>query len=198
MPNRDFMDIMFEGTVATGKNASYTSGQIPKESIEESGDSANSKEFVDPQCQPSVNVDPMEVEGPSLSRAGLAVNKGKGLASDVHLFKPICKKPRNICSIVQEMSESLKSISDVIVESRSVSTHTPFASTAATEVKAILDMVLSLSGVQSGDHLHLFSTLFFLEKVEGRHMFATLGDKKDVQLKWLEMQYRRNTQFHFS
>ena len=135
---------------------------------------------------------------PIMSRAGLVVNKGKGLASDVHLFKPIFKKPRKRCSIVQKMSNSLKSILDVIVESRSVNTHTPFASTAATEVKAILDMVLSLSGVQSGDRLHLFNTLFFMEKVEGRHMFATLGDKKDVQLKWLEMQYQRNPRFHFS
>ena len=65
MSNRDFMYIMFNGTVATGKNVSCTSGQIPKESIEGSGDSTNSKEFVDPQCQPSMNVDPMEVEGPS-------------------------------------------------------------------------------------------------------------------------------------
>ena len=60
------MDIMFGGTVATGKNAFCTSGEIPKESIEGSGDFADSKEFVDPQCQPYVNVDPMEFEGPSL------------------------------------------------------------------------------------------------------------------------------------
>ena len=84
------------------------------------------------------------------------------------------------------MSYSLKSISDVIVESRSISTHTSFASTATTEIKAILDMVLSLPRVQSGDRLHLFSTLFFMEKVEGRHIFAALGDNKDVQLKWLK------------
>ena len=192
------MDIMFGGTVATGKNASYTNGQLPKESIEESGDSANSKEFVDPQCQPSMNVDPMEVEGPSLSRAGLAVNKGKGLATNIHLFKPICKKSRKKHSVAQEMSYSLKSISDVIVESRSISTHTSFASTATTEIKAILDMVLSLPGVQSGDRLHLFSTLFFMEKVEGRPMFATLSDDKDVQLKWLERQYQRHPEYHFS
>ena len=96
------------------------------------------------------------------------------------------------------MSDFLKNISDVIVESRSVSTRTPFASTAATEVQAVLDMVLSLLGVQSSDHLHLFNTLFFMEKVEGRHMFATLGDKKDVQLKWLEMQYQRHPKYHFS
>ena len=84
------------------------------------------------------------------------------------------------------MSDSLKSISDVIVESRNISTRTPFASTTTTEFKAILDMVLSLPGVQSGDHLHLFSTFFFMEKVEGRHIFAALGDNKDVQLKWLK------------
>ena len=92
MPNKDSMDIMFGGTFAMGKIAFCMSGQIPKESTEGSGDSANSKEFVDPQCQPSVNVDPMDVEGPSSSRA--AVNKGKGLASGVHLFKPICKKQK--------------------------------------------------------------------------------------------------------
>ena len=85
---------MFEGTIAMGKNAFCTSGEIPKECTEGSGDSIDSKEFVDPQCQPSMNVDPMEVEGPSLSRAGLAVNKGKGLASDVHIFRRICNKDR--------------------------------------------------------------------------------------------------------
>ena len=76
----------------------------------------------------------MEVEGPSLSRAGPTVNKEKGLANGVHLFKGICKKPRKKRSVVQEMSNSLKNISDVIVESRSVSTRTPFASTAAVKV----------------------------------------------------------------
>ncbi|KAL0008215.1 hypothetical protein SO802_009717 [Lithocarpus litseifolius] len=86
MPNRDSMDIRFRGTIAMGKNAFYTSGQIPKEST----------------------------EGPSLSKAELAVNKGKGLASSVHLFKPICKKPRKKRLVVQEMSGSLKSISDFI------------------------------------------------------------------------------------
>ena len=186
MPNKDSMDIMFGGTFAMGKSAFCMSGQIPKESTEGSGDSANSKEFVDPQCQPSVNVDPMDVEGPSSSRARPTVNKEKGLASGVHLFKPICKKPRKMRLVVQEMSDSLKSISNVIVESRSVSTRMPFASTTTTEFKAILDMMLSLPRVQSSNHLHLFSTLFFMEKVEGRHMFAALGDNKDVQLKWLE------------
>ena len=94
------MKIMFEGIVATEKNAFCTSDEIPKECIEGSGDSANSKEFVDPQCQPSANVDPMEVEGPSSSRVGPTVNKGKDLASDVHIFKGICKKPRKKCSVV--------------------------------------------------------------------------------------------------
>ena len=50
-------------------------------------------------------------------------------------------------SVVQEMSDSLKNISDVIVESRSVSTRALFASTATIEVQATLDMVLSLPGV---------------------------------------------------
>ena len=88
------MDIMFGGTIATGKNAFCTSSQIPKETTEGSGDSTDSIEFVDPQCEPFVNVDPMEVEGPSSSRARPAMNKGKDLATSVHLFKPICKKPK--------------------------------------------------------------------------------------------------------
>ena len=138
---------MFEGTIATRKNALCTSGEIPEECTEGFEDSTDSKEFVDPQCQPSTNVDPMEVEGPSLSKAGPTVNKGKGLASSVHLFRKICKKPKKKRSVVQEMSDSLKNISDVIVKSRSVSTRTPFASTATTEVKAILDVVLSLPRV---------------------------------------------------
>ena len=96
------------------------------------------------------------------------------------------------------MPDSLKSISDIIVESRSVSTRPTFASTTTTQVKAILDMKLSLPGVQPGDCLHLFNTLFFMEKIEGRSMFATLVDDKYVQLKWLEMQYQRHPKYHFS
>ena len=89
------MEIMFEGTVVMGKNAFYTSGEIPNECIERFGDSTDSKEFVDPQCKPFANsVDPMEVEGPASSRARPAVDKGKGLASDVQLFRGICKKLR--------------------------------------------------------------------------------------------------------
>ena len=85
---------MFGGTVVTGKNAFCTSGPIPTETTKGSGDSVNSIEFVDPQCEPVMNVVAMEVEGPSSSRAGLVVNKGKGLATSVHIFKPICKKPK--------------------------------------------------------------------------------------------------------
>ena len=88
------MEIMFEDTVATGKNAWTPSGEIPKECTEGFGNSTDSKEFLDPQCQPSTDVDPMEVKGPSFSRAGLAMNKGKGLASGVHLLRGIHKKPR--------------------------------------------------------------------------------------------------------
>ena len=94
------MEIMFEGTIATRKNAFCMSGEISKECIEGFGDSTDSKEFVDPQCQPSINVDLMEVEGPSLSRVGPIVNKGKGLASGVHLLRGICKKPRKKHSVV--------------------------------------------------------------------------------------------------
>ena len=144
-----------------------------------------------------MNVDAMEVEGPSLSRARPAVTKGKGLATYVYLFKPICKKSRKKHSVAQEMSDSLKSISDVIVESRSVSTRMDIASTATSQVKAILDMVLSLPGMHSGHYLHLFSTLYFMEKERGRHMFVAFGNEKDVQLKWLEKEYQRHPEFHF-
>ena len=135
---------MYGGMVAIGKNAFCTSGQIPKETTEGSGDSTYSTKFVDPQCEPFVNVDTMEVEGPSSSRAEPVVSKGKGLTTSVHLFKPMCKKSRKKCSVVQEMFDSLKSISNVIVESRSVSTRMDITSTVTTQVKAILDMVLRL------------------------------------------------------
>ena len=102
---------MFEGTVATGKNTFCTSGEIPNEYTEGSEDSTDSKEFVDPQCEPSANsVKPMKVEGPASSRARPAVNKGKGLTSGVQLFRGICKKPRKKRSTMQEMSDSLKSM----------------------------------------------------------------------------------------
>ena len=166
---------MFEGTVATGKNAFGTSGEIPKECTEGFGDSTDSKEFVDPQCEPSVNsVDPMEVEGPASSRARPAVNKGKGLETSVHLFRGICNKQKKKRSVVQKMSDSLKSMSDVIVESRSVSTRTPFRTTAANEMQAIMDMVLSLPGVQVGDRLHMFNTFFFVNNQEMNPQFHVL------------------------
>ena len=139
----------------------------------------------------------MKVEGPSSSRAGPVVTKGKGLATSVHIFKPICKKSRKKRSVVQEMSDSLKSISDVIVKSRSVSTRMDITSTATTQVKALLDMVLSLPGVHSSHYLHLFSTLYSMEKERGRHMFVAFGNEKDVQLKWLEKEYQRHPDYHF-
>nr|POF25146.1 hypothetical protein CFP56_47394 [Quercus suber] len=94
LPNRELLNIMFGGTLATGNKAFCTSGPIPTETTEGSGDSTDDLEFVDPQCEPVVNVDEMEVEGPSLLRAGPAMNKGKGLATSVHIFKPISKKPK--------------------------------------------------------------------------------------------------------
>ena len=182
MPNVKFMEIMFEGTVATGKNAFCTSGEIPKECSERSGDSADREGFLDPQCEPSANsVDPMEVEGPASSKERPTMDKGKGLASGVQLFRRICKKPRKKRSTIQEMSNSLKSVSDVIVESRSVSTHnTPFRTTATNEMQAIMDMVLSLPGVQAGDRLHMFGTFFFVNNVDGRNMFVANVQRKEV------------------
>ncbi|KAL0001715.1 hypothetical protein SO802_015496 [Lithocarpus litseifolius] len=196
LSNVKSMEIMFEGTVAMGKNAFYMSGEIPNECTEGSRDSTDSKEFVYPQCQSSANVDPMEVEGPASLRARPAVNKGKGLASGVHLFRRICKKPRKKRSVVQDMSNSLKNISDVIVESRSVSTQTPFHTTATNEMQAIMDIGLSLPKVQAGDRLHMFNTFFFMNNLDDRNMFAANVQKKEVQLRWLEKQYEMNLQFH--
>ena len=103
---------MYGGTVATGKNAFCTSGQLPKETTEGSGDSTDSTEFVDPQCEPFVNVDAMEVEGPSLSRAEPAVSKGKGLATSVHIFQAnvqeIKKKAFSCARDVRIFEEHLK------------------------------------------------------------------------------------------
>ena len=130
LPNRELLDIMFGGTVATGNKSFCTSGLIPTETTERSGDFDDSVEFVNPQCEPRVNVDAMEVEGPSSSRAGSAVNKGKGLATTVHIFKPICKKQKKKRSAAQEMSDSLKSISNVIVERSTLSARAPSTPTA--------------------------------------------------------------------
>ena len=84
------------------------------------------------------------------------------------------------------MSDSLKSISNVIVERSSLSARTPSAPIATAQVKAILDMVLSLPRVYAGHYLYMFNTIYFIEKKAGRHMFAALADNKDVQLKWLD------------
>nr|POE82111.1 hypothetical protein CFP56_57247 [Quercus suber] len=196
LPNRDLLNIMFGGTVATWRNVFCTSGPIPTETNEGSGYSADSVEFVDPQCDPVVNVDAMEVEGPSSSRAGPAVNKGKSLATSVHIFKPISKKPKKKRSTAQEMSDSLKSISNVLVERSSLSAHTPSIPTATAQVKAILDMVLSLPGVYSGHYLHMFSTIYFMKKEQARHMFQAISDNKEIQLKWLEKEYLRHPEYH--
>nr|POE52385.1 hypothetical protein CFP56_70844 [Quercus suber] len=91
------------------------------------------------------------------------------------------KKPRKKRSTIQDMSDSLKSMSDVIVESRGVSTHnTPFRTIATNEMQAIMDMVLSLPGVQAGDCLYMFSTFFFINNVDGRNMFAANVERKEV------------------
>ena len=95
------------------------------------------------------------------------------------------------------MSDSLKSISNVIVERSSLSARTPSAPTATAQVKAILNMVLSLLGVYVGHYLYMFSTIYFMEKETGRHMFAALADNKDVQLKWLKKEYQRHPDYHF-
>ena len=138
----------------------------------------------------------MEVEGPSLSRIRPVVNKGKGLTSGVHLFRGIHKKSRKKCSIVQEMSDSLKNISNVIVKSRSISTCTPFASTVAAEVQAIMDMVLSFPRVQSSDRLHMFSSYFFMGNQETRNIFVIHSHQQEFQLKWLEIQYQLHPELH--
>ena len=145
------MEIMFEDTDATGKHAWTPNGQIPKESTEGSRDSFDSKEFVDPQCQSPIDVDPMDVECPLLSRVGLEMNKGKGLARNVQLFKGIHKKRGKKRSVAQELSDSLKSVTNVIIESKSVS---------------------RLLGVQLGDHLHMFSSIFLIENQNELHMFT--------------------------
>ncbi|XP_023879973.1 protein ALP1-like [Quercus suber] len=46
-----------------------------------------------------------------------------------------------------------------------------------------MDMVLSLPGVQAGDRLHMFSTFFFMNNVDGRNMFAANVERKEVQLR---------------
>ena len=98
---------------------------------------------------------------------------------------------------MQEMSDSLKNISNVIVESKSVSTCTPFASTTAAKVQAVMDMVLTLFGMQSGDHLHMFNTCFFMGNQEARNMFTAHTHQKEVQLKWLEIQHQLHPELHF-
>ena len=59
-----------------------------------------------------------------------------------------------------------------------------------------MDMVLSLPRVQAGDRLHMFNTFFFVNNLDGRNMFAANVQRKEVQLRWLEKQYKMNPQFH--
>ena len=75
----------------------------------------------------------MDVECPLVSRVGPEINKGEGLARNVHLFKGLYKKCGKKHSIVQEMSYSLKSMTGVIIECESVSS--PALFTFATTIK---------------------------------------------------------------
>jgi len=52
MPNVDFMEIMFEGTVATGKCISARVVKYQRKAPKGFEDSADSKEFVDPNVNP--------------------------------------------------------------------------------------------------------------------------------------------------
>ena len=63
------------------------------------------------------------------------------MARNAQLFKGIHKRRGKKRSVVQELSDSLKSITNVIIESKSVSSLAPFTSTAATKVQAVMDMV---------------------------------------------------------
>nr|POE80698.1 hypothetical protein CFP56_18896 [Quercus suber] len=125
------------------------------------------------------DVDPMVVEGPSLSRTRPTMNKGKCLARGVHLLRGIHKKCCKKRPIMQSMSNSLKNVSDVIIESISVSTRTPFASAADAEVQAVMNMMLSLPGVQTGDRLHMFNSCFFMGNQEARPIFAAHSHSKE-------------------
>ena len=93
------------------------------------------------------------------------------------------------------MSDSLKSMTDVIIESKSISSPAPFTSTTAIEVRAVMDLVLSLPRVQSGDHFHMFISLFFMENQNEMHMFVANRHDKTFQLMWLEKQYKKGLIF---
>ena len=68
------------------------------------------------------------------------------------------------------MFDSLKSMTNVIIESKSVS---------------------RLLGVQLGDHLHMFSSIFLIENQNELHMFAANRHDKTFQLMWLQKQYEK-------
>ncbi|KAL0015435.1 hypothetical protein SO802_002504 [Lithocarpus litseifolius] len=151
-------------------------------------DSFDSKNFFDLQCESLVDVDPMDVECLLLSKARLESNKGKGLVRNVYLFKGIHKKHGKKHSVVQEMYGFLKSMIDVIIESKSVISPAPFTSVAAIEVQTVMEMVLSLPGVQLSHRLHMFSSLFFMENQSVMSMFAENKQDKTLQWLWLEKQ----------
>ena len=133
-----------------------------------------------------------------MSRAWWSIQLQIQELKDTQVGVPVLAgNPRKKRSTIQEMSNSLKSVSDVIVESRSVSTHnTPFPTTTTNEMQAIMDMVLSLLGVQAGDCLHMFNTFFFVNNIDCRNMFAANVQRKEAYLRWLEKQYEMNPQFH--
>ncbi|KAL0015437.1 hypothetical protein SO802_002506 [Lithocarpus litseifolius] len=158
-------------------------------------DSFDSKKFFDLQCESLVDVDPMDVECLLLSKARPESKKGKGLVRNVYLFKGIHKKHGKKHSVVQEMYDFLKSMIDVIIESKSVISPAPFTSVAAIEVQTVMEMVLSLPGVQSSHRLHMFSSLFFMENQSVMSMFAENKQDKTFQLLWLEKQYDKRPNF---
>ena len=79
------MEIMFEGTIAIVKNAWPQVVKYQRKTPKVLGTLLMAKTFVDPQCESSMDIDPMDVECPLMSRAGLESNKGKCLATNVRL-----------------------------------------------------------------------------------------------------------------
>ena len=69
------------------------------------------------------------------------------------------------------------------------SSHATFTSAVAIEVQVVMEMVLSLLGVESSHRLHMVSSLFFIKNQSAMHMFATNKHHKMFQLFWLKKQY---------
>ncbi|KAK8961872.1 hypothetical protein KSP40_PGU018740 [Platanthera guangdongensis] len=147
--------MMFSSVVATGHHACTpnTINEIP-ESVDERGISDGDPEDID------VIGDPAPRENTATSAPGKKRKKGKN---------------KVISSVLEDLTESSKTISRCIQEA-------PKKSTSEFSIRQTIDKLATYQEVQSDEEFHDFAITYFMDK-NHRETFLCLPDRMNV--KWL-------------